>query len=143
MYFTKKILYFLSYRGAKISSLLVARLLAQPLLTVQSKSNQETLFAVTAGVNSVTIGVLAQFASLVSDFSLLLVIAIGLFVIDPLLACTTFVLFSTIAYLLYRSMHRRAKNLGEQNWQTEVASNALILEVLSSYRELVVKNRRL
>lgn len=143
MYFTKKILYFLSYRGAKISSLLVARLLAQPLLTVQSKSNQETLFAVTAGVNSVTIGVLAQFASLVSDFSLLLVIAIGLFVIDPLLASTTFVLFSTIAYLLYRSMHRRAKNLGEQNWQTEVASNALILEVLSSYRELVVKNRRL
>lgn len=143
MYFTKKILYFLSYRGAKISSLLVARLLAQPLLTVQSKSNQETLFAVTAGVNSVTIGVLAQFASLVSDFSLLLVIAIGLFVIDPLLASTTFVLFSTIAYLLYRSMHRKAKNLGEQNWQTEVASNALILEVLSSYRELVVKNRRL
>jgi len=143
MYFTKKILYFLSYRGAKISSLLVARLLAQPLLTVQSKSHQETLFAVTAGVNSVTIGVLAQFASLVSDFSLLLVIAIGLFVIDPLLASTTFVLFSTIAYLLYRSMHRRAKNLGEQNWQTEVASNALILEVLSSYRELVVKNRRL
>ena len=143
MYFTKKILYFLSYRGAKISSLLVARLLAQPLLTVQGKSNQETLFAVTAGVNSVTIGVLAQFASLVSDFSLLLVIAIGLFVIDPLLASTTFVLFSTIAYLLYRSMHRKAKNLGEQNWQTEVASNALILEVLSSYRELVVKNRRL
>lgn len=143
MYFMKKILYFLSYRGAKLSSLLVAKLFAQPLIVVQRKSNQETLFAVTNGVISITIGVIAQFVSLVSDFSLLLVIAIGLFVIDPILASTTFTLFSMIGLILYRVMQKRAKNLGEQNWKTEVASNALILEVLSCYRELVVKNRRI
>lgn len=142
MYFIRKILYFLSYRGAKLSSVLVSRLLAQPLLTVQSRSNQETLFALTTGVGSITIGVLATFVSLISDTSLLLVMAIGLFVIDPLLSATTFALFASIAFLLYRVMQVKAKNLGEQNRQTNVDSNALILEVLSSYRELVVKNRR-
>ena len=142
MFFIRKILYFLSYRGAKLSSILVSRLLAQPLLTVQSRSNQETLFALTTGVGSITIGVLATFVSLISDSSLLLVMAIGLFVIDPLLSATTFTLFASIAFLLYRVMQVKAKTLGEKNRQTNVDSNALILEVLSSYRELVVKNRR-
>jgi len=142
MFFIRKILYFLSYRGAKLSSILVSRLLAQPLLTVQSRSNQETLFALTTGVGSITIGVLATFVSLISDTSLLLVMAIGLFVIDPLLSATTFTLFASIAFLLYRVMQVKAKTLGEKNRQTNVDSNALILEVLSSYRELVVKNRR-
>lgn len=142
MFFIRKILYFLSYRGAKLSSILVSRLLAQPLLTVQSRSNQETLFALTTGVGSITIGVLATFVSLISDTSLLLVMAIGLFVIDPLLSATTFTLFASIAFLLYRVMQVKARTLGERNRQTNVDSNALILEVLSSYRELVVKNRR-
>jgi len=142
MFFIRKILYFLSFKGARISSILVSRLLAQPLLTVQSRSNQETLFALTSGVSSITIGVLATFVALISDTSLLLVMAIGLFVVDPILSVSTFVLFAAIAFLLYRVMQVRARSLGEKNRQTNVDSNSLILEVLSSYRELVVKNRR-
>jgi ABC-type multidrug transport system fused ATPase/permease subunit len=121
---------------------LVARLLAQPLLTVQSRSNQETLFALTSGVGSITIGVLATFVALISDTSLLLVMAIGLFVVDPILSVSTFTLFAAIAFMLYRIMQVRARKLGERNRQTNVDSNSLILEVLTSYRELVVKNRR-
>ena len=142
MIFIRKILYFLSFKGARISSILVSRLLAQPLLTVQSRSNQETLFALTSGVSSITIGVLATFVALISDTSLLLVMAIGLFVVDPILSISTFALFAAIAFMLYRVMQVRARNLGEKNRQTNVDSNSLILEVLSSYRELVVKNRR-
>jgi len=142
MFFIRKILYFFSFKGAQISSILVSRLLAKPLLTVQSRSNQETLFALTTGVSSITIGVLATFVALISDISLLLVLAIGLFVIDPLMFLTTFTLFASIGLILYRVMHIRAKNLGEKNRQTNVDSNELILEVLASYRELVVKNRR-
>lgn len=142
MIFIRKILYFLSFKGARLSSILVARLLAQPLLTVQSRSNQETLFALTSGVGSITIGVLATFVALISDTSLLLVMAIGLFVVDPILSVSTFALFATIAFMLYRIMQVRARKLGERNRQTNVDSNSLILEVLTSYRELVVKNRR-
>lgn len=142
MIFIRKILYFLSFKGARLSSILVSRLLAQPLLTVQSRSNQETLFALTSGVGSITIGVLATFVALISDTSLLLVMAVGLFVVDPILSVSTFALFATIAFILYRIMQVRARKLGERNRQTNVDSNSLILEVLTSYRELVVKNRR-
>ena len=142
MFFVRKVIYFLSYRGARLSSILVSRLLTQPLLFVQRRSNQETLFALTTGVQSVTTGVLATFVSLISDVSLLLVMTIGLFVIDPILSGTTFSLFSSIAFLLYRFMQVRAKNLGHESKLYIVKSNDLILEVLASYRELVVKNRR-
>jgi ABC-type multidrug transport system fused ATPase/permease subunit len=142
MFFIRKILYFLSFKGARISSILVSRLLAQPLLTVQSRSNQETLFALTSGVSSITIGVLATFVALIADTSLLIVMAIGLFAVDPILSISTFALFAAIAFMLYRIMQVRARSLGEKNRQTNVDSNSLILEVLTSYRELVVKNRR-
>jgi ABC-type multidrug transport system fused ATPase/permease subunit len=142
MIFIRKILYFLSYKGARLSSILVSRLLAQPLLTVQSRSNQETLFALTSGVGSITIGVLATFVSLISDTSLLLVMAVGLFVVDPILSLSTFALFAAIAFILYRVMQVRARKLGEKNRETNIDSNSLILEVLTSYRELIVKNRR-
>jgi ABC-type multidrug transport system fused ATPase/permease subunit len=39
-------------------------------------------------------------------------------------------------------MHRRAKVLGEQQAQYEIASNEKIIEVLGSYREAIVRNRR-
>jgi len=142
MFFVRKVIYFLSYRGAHLSSILVSRLLTRPLLFVQRRSNQETLFALTTGVQSVTTGVLGTFVSLISDVSLLLVMTIGLFVIDPILSGTTFFLFSSIAFLLYRFMQVRAKNLGRESKDYIVKSNDLILEVLASYRELVVKNRR-
>jgi ABC-type multidrug transport system fused ATPase/permease subunit len=143
MYFIRRITYYLSYRGANLSSILAARLLSQPLLKIQTRSSQETVFSLTSGVNSITIGILGAFVSLVSDTSLLMVMAIGLFVIDPLLSATTFILFASIALLLYRTLQFRAKVLGEKNRELSVSSNSIILEVLTSYRELIVKNRRL
>ena len=53
--FTRRILYFMSRRGALISANLVRRFLSQPLLVVQKWSTQESLFAVTIGVEIFTI----------------------------------------------------------------------------------------
>ena len=57
--FTRRILFFLSRRGAKISANLVARLLSQQLIVIQSRTSQEMLYAVTTGVSLITLQVLA------------------------------------------------------------------------------------
>ena len=67
---------------------------------------------------------------------------IGLFAIDPLTAIGTFLVFSLIAYFLYRFMNVRAGVLGIKNSELSIASNEKIVEVFSSYRESVVRNRR-
>ena len=68
--FTRRILFFLSRRGAKVSADLISRLLSQPLLVVQSRTTQETVFAVTRGVVVIVLQVLATAVVWVADLAL-------------------------------------------------------------------------
>ena len=139
---TRRILYFLSRRSSIVSSNLVTSLLNQKLLLIQSKSSQETLFAVTTGVNTIVLNVVGSFVSLFSDCSILIIICVGLFVVDPILAILTFTLFSSIIMVLYFLIHKRAKYLGELGSKLSIKSSEMILEALNSYREIYVRNRR-
>lgn len=140
--FTRRILFFFSRRGAKISASLISRLLSQPLLTVQARTTQETLYAVTNGVSLITLQILATGIVMVADLSLLLVMTLGIFLVDPFTAIGTFILFSLIGYFLYRYMHLLAGYLGVKYSELSVVSNEKIVEVFGSYRESVVRNRR-
>jgi ABC-type multidrug transport system fused ATPase/permease subunit len=110
-------------------------------LRIQKNNSQETLFAVTSGVNSVTVGIIGVSINLVSDFSLLLILILGLFFVDKTIAIFTLVIFAVVAILLYRLMHKRAHYLGYVNSKLSIASNEKILEVLNSFRELKVRDR--
>jgi len=142
IYFARLSMFFLSRRGAIVSARLMKRLLSQPLLFVQERTAQETLYAITYGVSSITLGVLATFVTLVSDASLLLIMAFGLFLVDPYTAALTFAIYGLVAFVLYAVMHKRARRLGIENSNLTIEGNELILQVLDSYREATVRNRR-
>lgn len=142
IFFTRRILFFFSRRGAKISADLISRLLSQSLLIIQAKTTQEILYSVTRGVELITLQVLATSVVLISDVSLLFIMGVGLFVVDPTTAIGTSVVFAAIGFFLYRLMHVRASALGKRSSQLNVRSNEKIVEVFSSYRESVVRNRR-
>jgi ATP-binding cassette, subfamily B, bacterial PglK len=139
---TRKIFFFLSRRGALISSSLVSRLLSQSMLKVQNRSTQETVYSVTAGVTSITLGVLGTSMTLIADGSLLIIMLIGLFVVDPVIALTTLVFFGALGLTLHKVMNVKAHKLGFLISELNVASDEKIIEVLESYRESVVRNRR-
>lgn len=140
--FTRRILFFLSRRGAEISADLTFRLLKQPLLQIQTRTNQQNLFAVTSGVNAITMGVIGSTVAILSDLSLLVIIGIGLLVLNPFVALGSFLLFSSIAIVLYLSLQRRAQSLGNEEARLSIATNQKVIEALSAYRQLFVGNRR-
>lgn len=140
--FTRRILFFLSRRGAKISADLISRLLSQPLLVIQARTTQETVFAVTRGVVIIVLQVLATAVVWIADLALLVVMMIGLLVVDPVTAIATFLVFFLVGFFLYRFMHVLAGNLGVENSRIEIKSNEKIVEAFTSYRESVVRNRR-
>lgn len=142
VYFSRKVLFFLSRRGAQLSTALVRRLLSQSLLVVQERTTQQMLYALTNGVATITLGVLGTAVNLIADISLLTILSVGLFVIDFSVALSTFIMFSTIGLALYFLLHKRARNLGLSDAKFSIASNEKIVEVLESYRESVVRNRR-
>lgn len=121
---------------------MVAKLLRQSLVTVQNRSLQTSLYAVTQGVTLMTVGVLGVFVSLVSDLSLLLVLLTGLFIVDSAMAFGTLISFSLIAFALWQLMHVRMKNLGLKTADLSVESAETVFEVLTAYREATVRNRK-
>jgi ABC-type multidrug transport system fused ATPase/permease subunit len=139
---TRKVLFFLSRRGAVISSDLMKKLMSQPLVAIQQKTLYENLYAITGGVSNITLGILGTAVVLVADISLLIIMAVGLLVVDPTMALSTVVFFSLIGYGLYKMMHQKAGRLGLKETELNIQSNEKISEVLSSYRESVVRNRR-
>ena len=142
IYFTRRILYFLSRRGAKISTDLISRLLSKPLLSIQEKTTQEMLFSVTTGVSIIALSVLATSVVLISDLALLLIMGIGLIFVNLQTAIGIFFLFFAIGLLLYRMLHVRAGLLGIESSELNIRSNEKILEIFGSYREAIVRNRR-
>jgi ABC-type multidrug transport system fused ATPase/permease subunit len=140
--FTRKTLFFLSRRGAILTTNLVSKLLSEPLIRIQQNTSQDLVFALTNGVNAITLGILGTGVILISDLSLLLVMSIGLFAVDPLVAFLSATAFAGIAILIYKLMNSRAENLGKEETEVTIKSNEMIIEVLASYRESVVRNRR-
>lgn len=140
--FVRRTLFFLSKRGASISSDLFSKVISQSLQGIQRHSIQEYVYSMTFGVEVITLRILAQFVTLISDGSLMVVMAIGLLVVDPIMATSSLIMLGTVSYLLYRMMHQRAKNLGLLNSSTDVESREKIVEAISAYRELSVKNRQ-
>lgn len=139
---TRRILYFLSRRGAQISSELVQKLLSQSLIFINRNTQFESLFALTSGVSNITIGVLGSTVVLVADISLLLIMGTALLVVDAIMAIGTIVFFGIVGFSLYKVMHSKASTLGALEADLNIASNEKITEVLLSYRESVVRNRR-
>lgn len=139
---SRRILFFLSGRGARISSMLVGKLLSNSILVVNKRSIQSTVYSLTEGVNAITIGVLSSTIIAIADGSLLVILTIALFIADPGLAILSTILFSGIALTLHHQQSVRAKVIGEEFSELSIKSNEKISEVLSSYREAVVRDRR-
>lgn len=142
MYLTRRTLFFLSLKSAVLTANLVRKLLSRDLLTVTSKSRQETLFALTGGVNMIFVGLLGAGIQMLADASLMILMIIGLFVVDPLISVASIVLFGSISTLLYFLMHTKAAQLGDKRTELNIESAEKIIEVMDTYREAVVRNRR-
>ena len=139
---SRRILFFLSRRSAVMSSKLVYKLFSLNLIEIQKLTSQQTLFSVTNGVTSITLGIIGTLVNLISDISLLVFLGIGLFSVDSQTSILIFSIFGLVAIALYLLTNKRAQILGTDNAFLTIQSNEKLLEVLNSYRESVVRNRR-
>ncbi len=142
MWFTRRILFYLSRRSAVLSSNLISRMLAQNLATIQSRSSQESLYSVTNGVNILYLNIIGATLGMSTDVLLLVILSSGLISINPIMGLTTILLFALVAALLYFSVQKRVGYLGNKSVALTIESNRKILEALDSYREIFVRNRR-
>jgi ATP-binding cassette subfamily C protein len=99
------------------------------LLVIQRWSTQESLFAVTSGVQIIALQIIALSVMLVADFALLIILILGLFAVDPVTSLGTVTIFGVVALILYKLMHERANRIGKINAMLTIRSNEKIIEV--------------
>ncbi len=93
VYFTRRTLYLLSDSAAEISNNLLVSLLKKPLSEIQTISSLQIVNAVTDGTIALTVGIIASGVSIISDLAIITLLTIGLFVINPIIAIGTLILF--------------------------------------------------
>jgi len=141
-YLTRRVFRFLANRQALVSARLAAALLAKPLTFVQSRSSQETSFALINGAGQATMILLGQLVVFSSELALLLVLSVALLVISPLAALGAIIFFSLTAIVLQLAMGHWSARIGETQSRADILSLAAVQEALATYRELTVSDRR-
>jgi ABC-type multidrug transport system fused ATPase/permease subunit len=139
---SRKILFFISRRGSTISTEIASKLFSNGLTELKRRSNQENLYGITTGVQTVTLGVIGTGIVLIGDASLLLVLLIGLLIVDVVVAISAFLIFACVGFLLYKSMHKKTARLAQENMTYAIHGAETVLELIENFREYFVKNRR-
>lgn len=142
IFLLRRTIFYLSRRGASITNSLISKVLNQTSEALQKDPSQSLLFNVTNGVTNLVIGLINNLILIISDFSLLLILSVGLFFVDPRVTSVTLLLFSLIGVSLYYLTHTRASKVGEKLTRISVESNQKIIEAITSYREIFVKGGR-
>ena len=142
LFFTRRSLYFLGVKSAQVSRHLFSKVLSQSLTSLQRRGVQDITFVIASGINSLILSVLGAAISLVSDFSLLLILTISLFIVSPSIALSSILFFGLVGLVLFRLMHNRAQEIGNEDAKLSVQTNNKLIEVLFSYRESIVRDRR-
>ena len=139
---TRKIFLFLSHRSAGISSTLVSKFLSLNLLEIQKRTSQEILYIMTDGVKNLLLGIVATSISIIVDLAMLVIIFMSLLLIDPILAVSVMLLFMIMFFILNIVLRKRSQAIGKQISELSIKTNEKTLEVIQSYREALVRNRR-
>lgn len=142
IYISRKSLFFFARKSAALSSKLTLRLLSRDLIFIQRRTSQETLFTLTTGCNLLYIGMMANMINLISDVFLLLVLSVMAIIFQPQVAVLLFILFVISSLVLHFFLNKRAKMLGRDDARFNISANMKILESLSVYREIFVRNQR-
>lgn len=141
MYFTKKTLAFLGIRSALFSAELLRKIFTQQYPYISNKSKQEIIFSLTSGANSLILGMIGSIMTIVSDLSLILIMLIGLFLIEPNIAVISLLFFALISLALHKKLSNRAEYYGIENALYSIKVNELISDLLDTYRELYLRNQ--
>ena len=142
IFFTRKTLRFLSHKNTSLSNDLIEKVLSQDLLDMQKRPTQEILYILSDGVHNLFFGIIGSAVTVASDIIMLLIMCAGLYVVDPVIAFSTTILFLIIGLVLYKQLQVKAKMLGSRLNRLSVQSYRKTFEVLNSYRESVVRHRR-
>lgn len=101
---------------------------------------QNHIYYITSGIGQTINGVMGGVLNLIVDFTLFILLAISLILVDAGTAITTIIFFGLITLLINLTIKEKIIKIGGLDSEKAILINQEIKNSLSNYRELIVRN---
>jgi len=125
-----------------LSDKLIARTYSTEPTFFEARNSQEMAYALTAGLERITIGVIGAVINLISDLSLLIILFTALGIMDPVLAFQTILFFSFVGYIAHRFSTVRASKASAKLAKLTVDGSRYVVGFVSNFREIYVRGSK-
>jgi len=142
LYLNKRVLFYLSRRGAVITANLTANLFKRSYIDIRKQGGQNLIYSLTSGVNGITTGVLGSSVALIADISLLIILVAGLFFVNAFMTVVLLSSLSLVATIMYLFIRNKNKTLAVLSTKHGIDASNKIFEAVGSYRELTLRGQR-
>ncbi|MEI6637821.1 MAG: ABC transporter ATP-binding protein, partial [Planctomycetota bacterium] len=138
----RRIFRFLANRQAEVSARLARAFLSRPLMDVQRWTEPEAIYALGSGVGAATVSLLGAAIIIASEIFLFAIVAVSLFLLDPIVTLVAIALFATLGLVMQRVLTKRTTRNAQVMTDASIDTLAAVSEALQTYREATVLNRR-
>ena len=142
LYFNTKIFKFLAQQNNIITEQTLIKLLNQDIRNLRKTPTQETLFALTNGLNAAVVGMNGLMISTSAELFLSVLMVGTLIAFSPTAAIVSIIALSLFMNFLYRIFNQKIRKISLVHTDSTIDSNRVILEVLETYPESIVRNTR-
>jgi ABC-type multidrug transport system fused ATPase/permease subunit len=142
LYLNKRVIFYLSRRGAVITTNLTANLFKKSYTDIKRQGGHNLIYSLTSGVSAITMGILGSSVALIADFSLLLILIGGLLLVNTTMTLILLSTLSSIALLMYLFIRNKNKKLSVLGAKYSIDASNKIFEAIGSYRELILRGQR-
>ena len=137
---SRYILLFLGARGAIASNQFLDKLLQTKPNYISSKNSQELLYGITTGLDNLVLNYLGALSLLVSEIVFLSMLLTSVISLQPLTGIYSLLIFTITFLIINRSTLHRGSRYYEELGQLQITYNQKLLELLSVYKELLLRN---
>lgn len=131
---------FVQKRTNELSSSLIRQFFQQSADEILSASRQKSIWTLTSGTISLSMGVYKFFLGLSADIILILVIFVGLATIDLVTASLALFIFASSSMLAYGIINGRTVKISREKQNSDIVSSQKLQDLLALYKELIVRN---
>lgn len=142
-YLSRRNFAFLARREPIVSEAFSRRVFSRSLDDINSYDVSEYQYALTLGASSVLGGILGGTILLTGELVLQIALSVTLFIYSPLLMLMCLLILSIIFIVLYRSQGTKASQIGSASANNGVEIFNVISNLVNSYRNLYVMNKRI
>lgn len=142
MYLSSRVLKYLSKIAANLTIKLFKKLTSLHPSYGSKFSRQDVILAITNGPQTIILGVIAIGVTLIADLFLSFGMLLFLFLVEPLTAMITFIIFVLAAIVIHKRSQRGITRYSELETSLNMSVNRNIEETLRMFKELHLINRK-